>query len=70
MSHLSNIDKYHSFCLLLIFFKSFFEGAVICVTLLDRFISDQITSSHETLSSWQMKPIQLLVKFILKSINK
>lgn len=44
--------------------------AVICVTLLDRYISDQITASHETLASWQMKPIQLFAKFVLKHMNK
>lgn len=43
--------------------------AVICVTLLDRYISDQITSDHETLVSWQMKPIQLFTKFVLNHIN-
>ncbi|XP_004081772.1 uridine phosphorylase 2 [Oryzias latipes] len=41
------------------------KAAVVCVTLLNRFEGDQITSSHEVLVEYQQRP-QILVAYFIK----
>ncbi|XP_018596111.1 uridine phosphorylase 1 isoform X2 [Scleropages formosus] len=45
------------------------RGAVVCVTLLDRRKGDQMTSSHDTLNDYQMRPQKLVRHYIKKQLN-
>nr|XP_051709143.1 uridine phosphorylase 1 isoform X2 [Oryctolagus cuniculus] len=46
------------------------RAAVVCVTLLDRLLGDQISSPHEVLSEYQQRPQRLVSYFIKKSLGK
>ncbi|XP_061460893.1 uridine phosphorylase 1-like isoform X2 [Rhineura floridana] len=48
----------------------FYEGAVLCVTLLNRLQGDQITSSHEVLLEYEERPQKLVGHFIKKRLGK
>uniref|UniRef100_A0A0E9WEF0 Uncharacterized protein n=1 Tax=Anguilla anguilla TaxID=7936 RepID=A0A0E9WEF0_ANGAN len=43
----------------------FYEAAVVCVTLLNRFEGDQINSPHRVMLDYQQRP-QLLVSHLIK----
>ncbi|CAL1290662.1 unnamed protein product [Larinioides sclopetarius] len=45
------------------------KGAVICVTLLNRLLGDQISASKEIMEEWQERPQKLAIKFIKKRLN-
>ncbi|KAL0963776.1 hypothetical protein UPYG_G00313410 [Umbra pygmaea] len=45
------------------------KAAVICVTLLNRFDGDQITSSHDVLVEYQQRPQVLVAHFIKKHLG-
>lgn len=45
------------------------RAAVVCVTLLDRLKGDQLSSSHEVLSSYQQRPQILVGYYIKKQLN-
>ncbi|CAM9289472.1 unnamed protein product, partial [Lampetra planeri] len=47
----------------------FYEAAVICVTLLNRFEGDQITSPHDVLVEYQQRPQVLVSHFIKKRLG-
>ncbi|XP_059801388.1 uridine phosphorylase 1-like isoform X2 [Hypanus sabinus] len=49
--------------------RSGLPGAVVCVTLLDRLQGDQISSSHEVLSEYQMRPQMLVAHYIKKHLK-
>ncbi|KAI8423753.1 hypothetical protein MSG28_012777 [Choristoneura fumiferana] len=40
------------------------RAADVCVTLLDRLQGDQVTSSKSTMMGWQMRPIELVGRYI------
>ncbi|XP_004839923.1 uridine phosphorylase 1 [Heterocephalus glaber] len=44
------------------------RAAVVCVTLLDRLLGDQISSPHEVLAEYQQRPQRLVGHFIKKSL--
>jgi len=44
------------------------KGAVVCVTLLNRFISDQLTASHADYVTWTQRPGNLVIKFINRQL--
>jgi len=46
------------------------QGGVICVTLVNRLIGDQISQPKVVLESWQLQPQQLAAKFIQKTLGK
>lgn len=46
------------------------RAAVVCVTLLDRLLGDQINSPHEVLAEYQQRPQRLVSYFIKKSLGK
>ncbi|XP_069763370.1 uridine phosphorylase 1 isoform X2 [Narcine bancroftii] len=46
----------------------FYEGAVVCVALLDRLQDDQINSSHEVLMEYQERPQIVVGRYIKKKI--
>ena len=48
----------------------FILAAVVCVTLLNRLIDDQIKADKLTLKSWEMRPVQLVANYVLKQLNK
>ncbi|KAL4646946.1 uridine phosphorylase 1-like isoform X1 [Arapaima gigas] len=45
------------------------QGAVVCVTLLDRRKGDQVTNSHDILNDYQMRPQKLVGHYIRKRLN-
>ncbi|XP_065116850.1 uridine phosphorylase 1 [Paramisgurnus dabryanus] len=45
------------------------RAAVVCVTLLDRQKGDQLTSSHDVLNDYQMRPQVLVGHYIKKKLN-
>ncbi|XP_048881876.1 uridine phosphorylase 1 [Brienomyrus brachyistius] len=45
------------------------QGAVVCVTLLDRLQGDQMTSSHDLLLGYQLRPQRLVGSYIKKKLN-
>uniref|UniRef100_UPI00398EE49D uridine phosphorylase 1-like isoform X2 n=1 Tax=Pristiophorus japonicus TaxID=55135 RepID=UPI00398EE49D len=50
--------------------SDFYEGTVVCVTLLDRLQGDQISSSHEVLGEYQERPQKLVGCYIKKIFCK
>ena len=44
-------------------------SAVVCTTLLDRLKGDQITSPHEVMEEWQLRPQKLVIQFIKKRLQ-
>lgn len=45
------------------------RSAVVCVTLLDRLKGDQITTPKEELTSWQLRPMEIVSRFILSELS-
>lgn len=45
------------------------KGAVVCVVLLDRLLGDQVSTPKETLEEWQLRPQQLVAKFMKKRLG-
>ncbi|XP_023680094.1 uridine phosphorylase 1 [Paramormyrops kingsleyae] len=45
------------------------QGAIVCVTLLDRLEGDQLTSSHDQLHDYQLRPQILVGTYIKKKLN-
>lgn len=45
-------------------------AAVVCVTLLNRLIDDQIRADKPTLMEYEMRPAQLVAKYMLKQLNQ
>jgi len=45
------------------------RSAVVCVALLDRLQGDQITTSKELMTEWQMYPLYLVARYIKKSLG-
>nr|XP_020671200.1 uridine phosphorylase 1-like [Pogona vitticeps] len=52
------------------FYDSFFQGAVVCVTLLNRLEGDQITTPHDILKEYQTRPQKLVGHLIKKYLGK
>ncbi|KAI8495707.1 Uridine phosphorylase 1 [Branchiostoma belcheri] len=40
------------------------KAGVVCVTLVDRLRGDQVTTPHDTLKEWELRPQKLLARFI------
>lgn len=55
--------------ILKVLFIFFPPAAVVCVTLLNRFDGDQITSSHDVLVEYQQRPQVLVAHFIKKRLG-
>ena len=47
-----------------------FLGAVVCVTLLDRLRGDQISTPHNVLNEWGMRPAMVVSRYIRQQIMK
>jgi len=47
-----------------------FDGAVVCVTLLDRLNGDQIITPHHILNEWGMRPAIVVSRYIRDQIAK
>lgn len=47
----------------------FVAAAVVCVTLLNRFDGDQISTPHEVLVEYQQRPQCLVAQFIKKRLG-
>ncbi|KAM9783229.1 uridine phosphorylase 1 [Neosynchiropus ocellatus] len=45
------------------------RAAVVCVTLLDRLKGDQVTSSHQVLQGYQLRPQQLVCRYVKKQLT-
>uniref|UniRef100_A0A3B5RC88 Uridine phosphorylase 1 n=1 Tax=Xiphophorus maculatus TaxID=8083 RepID=A0A3B5RC88_XIPMA len=45
------------------------QAAVVCVTLLDRLKGDQLSSSHEVLNNYQLRPQILVGSYIKKQLK-
>lgn len=45
------------------------RGAVVCTTLVNRLEGDQITTPHDILDSWSMRPQKLVSNFIQKKLK-
>lgn len=46
------------------------SAAVVCVTLLNRLIDDQIRADKPTLMEYEMRPAQLVAEYMLKQLNQ
>jgi len=47
-----------------------FLGAVVCVTLLDRLIDDQIRAEHDTLKEYESRPGKVVARYIRRRLNE
>lgn len=45
------------------------KSAVICVTLLDRLVGDQVLAPKEVLDEWQLRPQKLISKYIRRYLS-
>ncbi|XP_033195930.1 uridine phosphorylase 1 isoform X1 [Bombus vancouverensis nearcticus] len=46
------------------------KSAVVCVTLLDRFKGDQVLAPKEVLNEWQIRPQQLVARYITRYLQR
>ncbi|XP_038078302.1 uridine phosphorylase 2-like [Patiria miniata] len=46
------------------------KGAVVCVTLLDRLLGDQVTMTPEQHQEWEHRPQELLARFFINQLRK
>lgn len=46
------------------------QSAVVCVTLIDRFKGDQVLAPKEVLDEWQMRPQQLIARYIIRYLQR
>ena len=44
-------------------------SAVVCVTLLDRLLGDQVNMTPEEHDEWEQRPQELMAKFISKRLK-
>lgn len=63
-----NIEM-ESLCFAAYSYRAGIKSAVVCVTLLDRLKGDQITTPHDVMEDWQMRPQRLVVKYIRKKLG-
>ena len=49
---------------------TYIEGAVICVTLLDRLKGDAIDTPHNILNAWGERPCILVARYIKQQLKK
>ncbi|XP_033624125.1 uridine phosphorylase 2-like [Asterias rubens] len=56
-------------CLAAMCHKSGIKGAVVCVTLLDRLLGDQVNMTPEEHDEWEQRPQELMAKFISKRLK-
>ncbi|CAK9832923.1 Uridine phosphorylase 1 [Anthophora retusa] len=45
------------------------RSAVVCVTLLDRLKGDQVLAPQEVMNEWQMRPQELVARYIIKYLH-
>lgn len=48
-------------------FQIIFPGAIVCVTLLNRLNGDQIKTPTEVLKSWEERPMQVVIDYMMKA---
>ncbi|XP_788853.2 uridine phosphorylase 2 [Strongylocentrotus purpuratus] len=46
------------------------KAAVVCVTLLDRLKTDQITLTHDQLSKYEKRPMDVILAYVSKKLGK
>ncbi|XP_022082673.1 uridine phosphorylase 1-like isoform X2 [Acanthaster planci] len=46
------------------------KGAVVCVTLLDRLLGDQVTMTEEEHDKWEQRPQELIARFFLNRLRR
>nr|XP_054751885.1 uridine phosphorylase 1-like [Lytechinus pictus] len=46
------------------------KAAVVCVTLLDRLKTDQVTLTHDQLMKYEMRPMDVILAFVSKKLGK
>lgn len=46
-----------------------FVGAVLCVTLLNRLLGDQINAPHDVMEEWQARPQRIVAAYIKKKLG-
>merc|ERR1712150_221886 len=46
------------------------KGAVMAVTLVDRFVEDQCCSSAETRQQWELRLVRILSRFVVKKMKE
>ncbi|KAL8560723.1 hypothetical protein ACOMHN_063027 [Nucella lapillus] len=63
-----NIEM-ESLCFAAYSYRAGIKSAVVCVTLLDRLQGDQISTPHEVMEDWQMRPQRLVAKYIRKKLG-
>lgn len=63
-----NIEM-ESLCFAAMAHRAAVKSAIICCTIVDRLKSDQITATHETLEEWQMRPQQIIARYIRKELG-
>lgn len=44
-------------------------GAVVCVTLLDRLVQDQVSEPKSTLKSWEERPATIVARYIRRCLD-
>ncbi|CAD5122670.1 DgyrCDS11080 [Dimorphilus gyrociliatus] len=64
-----NIEM-ESLCFLAMCHQANVKGAVICVTLLDRLKSDQISETKTTLKEWEERPAKIALRYIKSELSK
>lgn len=47
----------------------FFSGAVVCTTLVDRLLSDQIDAAPDQVKTWDKRPAVLIARYICKKMG-
>lgn len=46
------------------------KAAVVCVTLIDRFKGDQVLAPKEVLDEWQIRPQELIARYITRYLQR
>lgn len=64
-----NIEM-ESLCFLAMCHQANVNGAVICATLLDRLVSDQISEPKSLLKEWEERPAKIVLRYIQKKLSQ
>uniref|UniRef100_A0A914W2C6 Nucleoside phosphorylase domain-containing protein n=1 Tax=Plectus sambesii TaxID=2011161 RepID=A0A914W2C6_9BILA len=62
-----NIEM-ESVCFAATLFRANVKGAIVCVTLLNRLVGDQVVMTRAELLEWEERPFQLVIQYVKDSL--
>lgn len=63
-----NIEM-ESLCFAAMAHRAAVKSAIVCCTIVDRLVSDQITAKHDTMDEWQSRPQMIVAKYICQKMG-